>query len=318
MPRRNYSNVAIPTSLTAGVDASVTTIPVASTAGYPATPFTVGMERGTVNEEVILVAGKTATTLTGVTRGYDSTAARSHSSGAAVEHCVAAIDFDEANAFINSNPFPIGVIADFAGTSSPAGFLTCDGAAVSRTTYAALFAITGTAFGVGNGSTTFNLPDLRGRVTVGLDNMGAGAANRLLRANARGASAGREYVTLVTSEMPVHSHLQTPHTHTQSTHNHTVSSTVASSGVHTHPGGFMKYAMVFFGAQSAGFAPGHLGVFWADATTGGGNHNHVVTNSVGSVAPTIANTTGGNENTGGGAPHENTQPWMAVMKVIKF
>jgi len=60
---------------------------------------------------------------------------------------------------------PPGVVLPFAGTSAPAGFLLCGGQAVSRATYAALFAAIGTTFGAGDGSTTFNLPDLRGRAT---------------------------------------------------------------------------------------------------------------------------------------------------------
>ena len=57
----------------------------------------------------------------------------------------------------------------FAGATAPTGWLLCDGAAVSRTTYAALFAVIGTAYGAGNGSTTFNVPDLKGRTPVGRD-----------------------------------------------------------------------------------------------------------------------------------------------------
>lgn len=60
-----------------------------------------------------------------------------------------------------------GTILPYAGTGVPAGWLRCDGAAVSRTTYAALFGVVGTSFGVGDGATTFNLPDLRGRLPVG-------------------------------------------------------------------------------------------------------------------------------------------------------
>src|SRR5690606_12877743 len=74
---------------------------------------------------------------------------------------------------------PIGTVADFAGTSAPAGWLLCYGQAVSRTTYAALFAVLGTTYGAGNGSSTFNLPDCRGRVVAGKDNMGGASANRL-------------------------------------------------------------------------------------------------------------------------------------------
>lgn len=61
----------------------------------------------------------------------------------------------------------VGVVSPYAGSSAPTGWLLCDGSAVSRTTYASLFAITSTTYGVGDGSTTFNLPDLRSRIPVG-------------------------------------------------------------------------------------------------------------------------------------------------------
>lgn len=63
----------------------------------------------------------------------------------------------------------IGTIVPFAGSTIPDGYLTCDGTAVSRTTYSDLFAVIGTTYGDGDGSTTFNLPNLKGRVVVGLD-----------------------------------------------------------------------------------------------------------------------------------------------------
>ncbi len=69
---------------------------------------------------------------------------------------------------------PIGSITAFAGVTAPAGWLVCDGTAVSRTTYSTLFGIISTVWGVGDGSTTFNLPDLRGRFARGRD---AGAGN---------------------------------------------------------------------------------------------------------------------------------------------
>lgn len=106
---------------------------------------------------------------------------------------------------------PTGAMLDFAGAAAPSGWLLCDGAAVSRTTYAALFAIVGTTYGGGNGSTTFNLPDLRGRVTAGKDDMGGSAANRLTSAGGvsgvtLGAAGGEQVHTLTTAEMPQHNH----------------------------------------------------------------------------------------------------------------
>ncbi len=88
----------------------------------------------------------------------------------------------------------------FAGSSLPAGFLLCDGAAVSRTTYAALFAVIGINFGNGNGSTTFNLPGLRGRSPIGTG-QGPSLTNRIL-----GEKNGKEYHQLTEPEMPAHTH----------------------------------------------------------------------------------------------------------------
>ena len=106
---------------------------------------------------------------------------------------------------------PIGAILPYAGTTAPAGFLLCDGAAVSRTTYAALFAVTSTTFGVGDGSTTFNVPDLRGRAPVGLDNLGGTSANRITGtwADALGSASGAETHILTIAEMPAHTHTVT-------------------------------------------------------------------------------------------------------------
>lgn len=72
------------------------------------------------------------------------------------------IPIDAASSFM-----PVAAVVPFAGSAAPAGFLICDGAAVSRSTYAALFGVLATLYGAGNGSTTFNVPDLRGRVAVG-------------------------------------------------------------------------------------------------------------------------------------------------------
>lgn len=65
---------------------------------------------------------------------------------------------------------PVGAVVEYGGSTVPAGWLLCDGSAVSRATYAALFAAIATTFGAGNGSTTFNLPDLRGRLIAGAGN----------------------------------------------------------------------------------------------------------------------------------------------------
>lgn len=85
---------------------------------------------------------------------------------------------------------PVGTVIAKASTSVPTGYLLCDGSPVSREDYAALFAEIGTTFGVGNGSGTFNLPDLRGRTIVGA---GAGSG---LTSRTHGAQVGSEKVGL--------------------------------------------------------------------------------------------------------------------------
>ena len=103
---------------------------------------------------------------------------------------------------------PIGAIMPYAGSSAPTGYLLCDGAAISRTTFSDLFGIIQTTYGAGDLSTTFNLPDLRGRVIAGQDNMGGSSADTLTDAQADqlGGTLGNETHTLTTTELPAHTH----------------------------------------------------------------------------------------------------------------
>lgn len=107
---------------------------------------------------------------------------------------------------------PVGSVTAFAGSSAPNGWLMCGGQTVSRTQYASLFSVIGTTYGAGDGSTTFALPDLRGRVPAGEDDMGGTAANRITNAGAGivgttlGASGGSQTHTLTESQIPSHSH----------------------------------------------------------------------------------------------------------------
>lgn len=113
-----------------------------------------------------------------------------------------------------------GIVVPYGGSTAPIGWLMCYGQAVSRTTYANLFAVIGTTFGAGNGSTTFNVPDLRGRAAIGPDNMGGGAAGRVAAATSAGYTAGAETIdvahthttvdhVLSINEIPSHSHTTT-------------------------------------------------------------------------------------------------------------
>jgi microcystin-dependent protein len=119
--------------------------------------------------------------------------------------------------------------------AAPAGFLLADGTAVSRTTYDKLFGIIGTIYGTGDGSTTFNIPDLRGRMIAGVTSQGN-----------LGATAGSIDHT---HTQPTHSHTQDAHTHTAAAaHDHTVG-TSGSGGSHSHTQG----------VSGAGGSHNHLG-----------------------------------------------------------
>lgn len=146
-----------------------------------------------------------------------------------------------------------GEIRLFGSTNVPSGWLRCDGAAVSRTTYGALFAVIGTDWGDGDGSTTFNLPDLRGRVPIGAGDGGALLTNRTL-----GQTGGAETHTLTEAEMPSHNHIGTTSTDGNHTHN-------ISGATELAAGNFI---------ETAGAAD-----FRALSTQAAGNHNHTFTTS---------------------------------------
>jgi microcystin-dependent protein len=154
----------------------------------------------------------------------------------------------------------------YGGTVLPTGYLWCNGQAVSRTTYSALFAICGTTYGSGDGSTTFNLPNMQEVVPMGRRTMGGASSPGLVtsastggsNANVLGAKGGAETNTLTEDQLPPHAHdYETP------------SSYAASVG----SGGTSGIARI--------------------------------------------QTTGTTQTTGGGQPHSNTQPWIAMNFIIK-
>lgn len=115
----------------------------------------------------------------------------------------------QANALL----VPTGSIMQFAGGSSPTGWLICDGSTVSRTTYATLFSVIGTTYGSGDGSTTFNLPNTAGKSVFGY-NSGDGSFNSL------GGTGGSKTATLSTNELPAHTHTGT--TNSDGAHTHSI------------------------------------------------------------------------------------------------
>ncbi len=100
-----------------------------------------------------------------------------------------------------------GEIIAYGGGAAPAGWLMCDGSAVGRSAYATLFGVLGTSYGAGDGSTTFNLPDLRGRVAAGNDSATGrlNASGQFTNAGP-GGTGGEAAHTLSVAEMPSHSH----------------------------------------------------------------------------------------------------------------
>jgi len=113
------------------------------------------------------------------------------------------------NFFVNPYSVPIGGMLDYTGSTAPnSAFVLPYGQAISRTTYSSYFSLVSTTYGTGDGSTTFNLPDLRGRVVAGKDNMGGTGAGRMQTANGGvdgatlGAAGGADTHTLTRAQLP--------------------------------------------------------------------------------------------------------------------
>ena len=109
---------------------------------------------------------------------------------------------------------PVGTISSFGFVTPPRGWLLCDGLAVSKVTYSDLFAVIGTNFGSGDGTTTFNVPDMRGRFILGAG-AGTGLTNRALA-----AQGGEEVHANSVAEMAAHTHLGMDHLHSMQGHVH--------------------------------------------------------------------------------------------------
>ena len=204
---------------------------------------------------------------------------------------------------------PVGMVVPYAGNTAPSGWLLCSNVAVSRTTYSALFAVIGTTYGSGDGITTFNLPDLRGRYVAGRDDMGGFSAMRITSANSGiiattlGANGGSELL---------HQHQ----------HNNSITNNAVTSGNdntdHTHAVGVANEGP-FSGIIGT---PGHGGTVhnWA-AGTGGRSafHQHAFTTGGRSSFhqhSVTSNVTITNSNTGSGNS-QNIPPTIVLNYIIK-
>jgi microcystin-dependent protein len=175
---------------------------------------------------------------------------------------------------------PAGASMDFRGTSAPTGWLLEDGSAVSRTTYATLFAVIGTSYGVGNGTTTFNVPDSRGRVNIG-SGTGAGLSARTVV-----QTGGEETHTLLTGEMPLHTHSVT-------------------DPQHTHAGTYPKDINALSGTGGYGIS----GVRGIDSKA---ENAYVTPQGIPSASTGITI-----QNAGFDGAHNNMQPFLVALKIIK-
>jgi microcystin-dependent protein len=179
---------------------------------------------------------------------------------------------------------PAGTVIQSARVSAPAGYLLCEGQAVSRSTYSALFDAIGTTYGVGDGSSTFNIPNLQGKVPVGKN---SGTFSTL------GATGGAETHTLDATQIPSHNHTFSATTNTTGNHNHSIGfsdSTIPGWSFISNNG---AYDPVPFTSQYGGWG-----------TNYSGNHSHTVSGTTSSV--------------GDGQAHNNLQPYIVLNYMIKI
>ena len=247
----------------------------------------------------------------------------------------------------------IGEIRMWATTNAPSKWMICQGQAVSRSTYTALYAIIGDTYGEGDGSTTFNLPDLRGRVPMGAG-QGSGLTNRVL-----GETIGEESISLTSSENGPHSHAgpshshPMPHTHTGPSHSHPMPHTHTGpshshpmphthiGGLHTHPVGRSKDnaagsaigapsnptpAYDFSNTSSGGDV--QTSASSAANTSAAGTGNTGASSAANTSAAGTGNTgassaidtsaagTGNTGASGSGTPHNNMQPSLSINFII--
>lgn len=320
MAIRNFSDNAPPQALVTALTSSSsnTAVVVGSTNNYPTPPFILGLERGTLNQEVCLCTSVTNITTFAVTRGYDGTPVVAHSIGATVEHTSAAIDYREANSFVNTintkgdilvygnsgaarlgvgtdgtflmsdssqttglgwdSIFSPGMVMWTGAGAAPNGWFFAQGQAVSRAVYNHLFSAISTTFGSGDGATTFNIPFVQGRTLVGAGTT-PGLTSRSL-----GQVFGEEAHVITREEGPNHIH-QVP----------------ANMTIWDDPS-------TLYVAPLGSFV-GTAGVIPVTATGG--------TEGAGNELTGVANT-GGVDWTYPPQPHNNIQPSLVLNAIIKY
>ena len=189
----------------------------------------------------------------------------------------------------------------FAGTVAPENYLFCDGSAVSRTTYATLFGVIGTTFGAGDGSSTFNLPDLSGRVPLGVSQV-----------HALGTTGGSETVTLTKSELPAHVHVVPQHGHentieaTTPEFSHSITQPVFKYTASRSSNAASGWDIRAYTSTTTSTAKRSTDVAVADHTASDCTMSGAITDKAAFDSGTI----------GGGLAHNNMQPYLPVNFVI--
>lgn len=198
------------------------------------------------------------------------------------------------------SPIPPGAISMYGGSTAPSGWLLCNGLEVSRVDYSALFAAIGTTYGVGNNTSTFNLPDLQNRFPLGYGNA--------TWATPLGKKAGSASATLIQ-----HNHDVGDHAH-DITHEHT--STIGDGGEHDHSGNTLQNANNT-GSNHYVRPLGYPADETHTVTNPGGTHSHSITVDAfsGSTSTSNAGTTGYRGVTSNGT--QNLPPYIALNFIIK-
>lgn len=190
---------------------------------------------------------------------------------------------------------PVGTVVMWAGNSVnvPSGWALCDGSAISRTTYEDLYALQGNVFGGGDGSTTFNLPDMRDRFVVG--------AGTSYSSNSKGGA---------TSVNIAHTHTVNAHTHSVGNHTHDQGSLVALVN-HQNDRTYMKSTPYSWSADCANYT----GSSHANAYISGRGAD--VVGSTGSAGASTTSSNGSSTGSGGSASLENRPPYIGILYIIK-